>query len=410
VESVQLLGALVGLAIENAGLYSEVRHGLDELTQAQDRLVQIEKARALSAMAGGVAHEFNNILSIILGKTQFILERISDGPLRDDLRVIEEASWRAANLVRRLQGFAATRTGEGLHILDLNALVHEAVAITRPRWKDEAEAQGLKVEVVTDLAETAAVLGNPTELREMVVNLILNALDAMPRGGRLTLTTGAQRADRVELSVTDTGMGMNEIVRRRLFDPFFTTRFPHRTGLGLSVVHGVVTRHHGTIEVESQEGQGTTFRVSFPLAQGTSPTPPSASASGGEATPAPARVLLIEDEAHVRQLLVDVLAEAGHTVETAEDGFQGLARFQRGSYDVVITDLSMPERSGLEVTRTVKQMVPGTPVILITGWGDFLDPASIRESGVDLTLLKPFRNEQVLSVLAAALWLRRSRQ
>lgn len=409
VESAQLLSALVELAVENGQLYSEVSQAFNELAAVQDRLVQIEKARALGAMAGGVAHEFNNILAIILGKTQLILERTTEGRLREDLGVIGEAAWRAADLVRRLQGFAATRTVEELFVLDLNTLVQEAVALTRPRWKDEAEAQGLRVEVVTDLAETASVFGNPTELREMLVNLILNALDAMPRGGRLHLTT-RQRADQVALSVTDTGTGMSEAVRRKLFDPFFTTRSPQRTGLGLSVVYGIVTRHRGTIAVESREGEGTTFTISLPQAQRVSVTPASALAPADEATPGPARVLVIEDEEHIRRVLVSVLVAAGHAVDTAKDGLEGLNRFRSGSYDVVITDLSMPERSGLEVTRAVKQVAPGIPVILITGWGDFLDPDRIRESGVDLTLFKPFRNEQVLSVLADALRLRRPAQ
>ncbi len=407
VESAQLLAALVGLAIENARLYGEVRMAFQELTATQERLIQVEKAQALAAMAGGVAHEFNNILAIILGKTQLILQRATEGQLRDDLGVIEEAAWRAADMVRRIQGFAATRTAEGFLLVDLNNLVKEAVALGRPRWKDEMEAQGLRVEVVTDLAETAPVLGNPADLREMLVNLILNALDAMPRGGQLSLTT-RQRADRVELAVTDTGTGMSDAVRRRLFDPFFTTRSPLRTGLGLSVVHGIVTRHHGTIEVESREGEGTTFRISFALAQDTSFTGTSTPARVGEVPPAPARVLLIEDEEHIRRLLVDVLVSAGHAVETAKDGLEGLVRFQSGSYDVVITDLSMPECSGLEVTCGVKEMAPGTPVVLITGWGDLVDPARLRAAGVDLTLIKPFRNKRVLSVLAEALRLRQS--
>lgn len=404
-ESAQLLAALVGLAIENDRLYGELRQAFHQLTAAQERLIQSEKAQALEQMAGGLAHEFNNILAIILGKTQLVLERAAEGQLRDDLAVIEEAAWRAADTVRRLQGFAGTRMAEGSVLVDLNTLVQEAVALSRARWKDEAEAQGIRVETVLDLAETAPVLGNPVELREMLVNLILNALDAMPRGGRLSLTTRRQD-DRLELRVTDTGTGMSEGVRRRLFDPFFTTKSPQRAGLGLSVVRGVVGRHHGTIEVESREGEGTTFRISFPLDRRASAAPVSVSAPAGEVALTPARVLLIEDEEHIRQTLADLLTGAGHVVETAPDGIDGLARFQRGRYDVVITDLSMPGRSGLEVTRVVKQMAPGTPVILITGWGHLLDPARIQESGVDLTLVKPFRNEQVLSTLADALRLR----
>lgn len=406
VEAAQLLSAQVALAIENDRLYGAVRQAFQELAADQERRVQTEKARALEAMAGGVAHEFNNILAIILGKTQLILQQTSEEKLRDDLGVVEEAGWRAADTVRRLQSFAATRMAEGPVLLDLSALVQEAVALARPRWKDEAEAKGLRVEVITDLAETTPVVGNPTDLRETLINLILNAIDAMPAGGRLSLTT-RRRDDRVELVVNDTGTGMNETVKRRLFDPFFTTRSPQRAGLGLSVVYGVVARHQGTIEVESREGEGTRFRISFPLAQAAIPNPVPAPVTGDETARGTARVLVIEDEEHIRRMLVEILGRAGHAVETAADGLEGLARFQSGSYDVVITDLSMPECSGLEVASAVKQMAPGTPVILITGWGDLLDPARIQESGVDLMLVKPFANERVLGALANALRLRR---
>ena len=406
VEAAQLLGAQVALAFENDRLYGELRRSFQELAAGQERRVQTEKARALEAMAGGVAHEFNNILAIILGKTQLILQQTSEEKLRDDLGVVEEAGWRAADTIRRLQSFAATRMAEAPTLVNLSALVQEAVALARPRWKDEAEAHGVRVEVVTDLAETAPVVGISPDLREMLINLILNAVDAMPGGGRLYLTT-RRRDDRVELLVKDTGTGMSEMVRRRLFDPFFTTRSPQRVGLGLSVVYGVVARHQGTIEVDSREGEGTSFKILFPLAQGATPAFAPTPAPRGEAAQAPARVLVIEDEEHIREMLVELLVPAGYTVETAADGLEGLARFQSGSYDVVITDLSMPERSGLEVASAVKQMAPGTPVILITGWGDLLDPARIQESGVDLMLVKPFANERVLGALANALRLRR---
>ena len=409
VEAAQLLGAQVALTIENDRLYGELRQAFQELAAGQERRVQTEKARALEAMAGGVAHEFNNILAIILGKTQLILQQTSEETLRDDLGVVEEAGWRAADTVRRLQSFAASRMAEEPVLLNLSTLVQEAVALSRPRWKDEAEAKGLRVEVVTDLADTAPVVGNPSELREMLINLVLNAVDAMPGGGRLSLTV-RRRDDQVELVVDDTGTGMDETVKRRLFDPFFTTRSPQRTGLGLSVVHGIVARHQGTIEVESREGEGTSFRISLPLAQDAIPAPVPASVPADEIAPGAARILVIEDEEHIRRALVEILGRAGHAVETARDGLEGLARFQSGRYDVVITDLSMPERSGLEVASAVKQMAPGTPVILITGWGDLLDPARISESGVDLTVVKPFQNDWVLSAVADALRLRRPKR
>jgi signal transduction histidine kinase/CheY-like chemotaxis protein len=402
-ETATLLATQVSIAIENARLYGELRQAYEELKSTQEQLVQSEKVRALGEMAGGIAHDFNNILAIILGKTQLMLERIADQPIREDLGVIEEAAWRAAETVRRLQVFATTRGEEALLAVDLNSLVMDAIGITRPRWKDESEARGIRVEVVTNLEEIPPVLGHPVDLREMLVNLILNALDAMPQGGRLTFTTRRLDGD-VELTVSDTGVGMSEEIRRRIFDPFFTTRSPQRAGLGLSVVHGIVARHRGDIEVESREGHGATFRLTLPATQRGADRP---------VTPSPppeterASILVIEDEAPLRKTLSDILLAANHSVQVASDGLEGLAMFQRGVFDLVFTDLSMPELSGLEVARAVKKMAPKVPVILVSGWGDQLDPARIRESGVDLMIAKPFRVERVMSTLGDALALRK---
>jgi signal transduction histidine kinase len=413
-EAAQVLASLAALAIENERLYGEARDALQALTVAQERLVQTEKTRALGGMAGGVAHEFNNILAIILGKTQLMLGRAVDDPVREGLGQIEEAAWRAADVVRRLQGFAATRSDEPPALVDLNTLVHDAVTLTRGLWKDEAEARGIRIDVVTDLGETPPVLGSAAELREAVTNLVLNAIDAMPRGGRLRLTTrrageATERAgEAIELLVADSGEGMTEDVRRRIFEPFFSTRSPLRTGLGLSVVHGIVSRHRGRVDVSSEEGRGTTVTIRLPVA---SPAPPPAGTPAArESEPVraagPATILVLEDEQQIRDMLVDAIAQAGHQVESAADGLTGLARFQRGRFDVVLTDLSLPERSGLEVARDVKRMRPGTAVVLLTGWGHLVDPARLRDHGVDLTLVKPFRIDRVLAVLGDALRLR----
>ena len=402
IESAWVLGSLAALAIENDRLYGEVRAAFDRLRSTQDHLVQTEKARALGEMAGGVAHEFNNILAIILGKTQLLLARAPEEALREGLGMIEEAAWRAADIVRRLQGFAATNIEDTNGAVDVNSLVHDAVTLTRALWKDEAEACGVRIEVVTDLENMPVVQGNPAALREAVTNLLMNAIDAMPRGGRVSLTTRAAEGG-VRLTVEDTGEGMSPEVRRRAFDPFFTTRGPLRTGLGLSVVYGITVRHRGRVELASAEGRGTSVIMWLSGGQAPVPTPaPPVETPPGEAT-GPASILVLEDEEQIRGLLVDALTQAGHRVESAADGLAGLARFQSGRFDVVLTDLSLPERSGLEVARAVKRMRPGTAVVLITGWGHLLDPARLRDSGVDLMLVKPFRLERVLSVLGDAL-------
>ena len=458
VAAVQVLASLLALGMENNRLYGEVRTAFEGMASAQDQLVQTEKARAVGAMAGGIANEFNNVLAIVLGKTQLMLARVPEGSLREGLSAVEEAAWRAADIVRRLQGFAATSMDDGAGRVDLAEVVQDALALTRALWKDEAEARGTPIEVVADLGSVPPVDGQGAALREAVMNLILNAMDAMPRGGRMGLTLRSVDGG-VQLEVSDGGEGMPEDVRRRIFDPFFTTRSPHHTGLGLSVVHGVVNRHHGSVRVRSEHGGGTTVTLWFPASRAhgedlraaagvvaprsgvsdvldtadvgsapdvsEAPDVPSQSdqaqpaldaeaAAAGEAFLKPAAdsetvsILVLEDEEQIRTMLVEALTAAGHKVESAIDGLQGLARFQGGQFDVVLTDLSLPECSGLDVARSVKRLCPETPVVLITGWGHLLDPERLRESGVDLMLVKPFRLERVLSVLGDALRLRPS--
>jgi len=413
-EVATLLAAEAALAIENARLYGQARHAYEDLKAAQDQLVLTEKTRALGEIAGGIAHDFNNILAIILGTAELMLERVQNTSTRKGLETIEEAAWRGAETVRRLQRFAATGGEEEFVPVNLNAIILDAVGVTRPRWKDEAEAQGLRVEVATDLEELPPIQGNPVELREMVVNLLFNALDAMPEGGRAVVETrssGGPSGGIVEVSVSDTGVGMSEETRRRIFDPFFTTKGPRYSGLGLAVVHGVVARHHGQVEVSSEEGKGTRCVIRFPVGSEVTTSrqsPPLIKIPGRPAElREPARILVIEDETHIRGLLVQILMSEGHTVRWAVDGQHGLALFEKEEFDIVFTDLSMPEVSGWEVTHAVKKTDPRIPVVLATGWGDQLDPQRLQESGVDLVLAKPFRVEQVLSALTDALARRR---
>ena len=380
------------------------------LKAAEEQLIRLEKAQALSEIARGIAHDFNNVLAIILGTTELMRTRVQNASTREGLEVIEEAAWRGAEAVRRLQGFAVTAGKEEFVTVDLNAIVLDAVAAMRPRWKDETEAQCLRVEVVTDLGEVPPILGNPIELREMVINLLFNALEAMPEGGRVVIAS-RRWEERVEMSVSDTGVGMSEEICQRIFNPFFTTKGPQRLGLGLAVVHRVLVRHRGQTEVSSQEGQGTTFVIRFPASSApltTETTPTTAGTPQPEANPPDlARILVIENEVLLRAVLVDILMSLGHTVRWAPDGQEGLALFKQEEFDVVFTDLSMPEVSGWEVARGVKKMNPRVPVILVTGWGNQLDSKRLVESGVDLVVAKPFQMERVLSALSNALALRR---
>ncbi|MGH7389309.1 MAG: hybrid sensor histidine kinase/response regulator [Candidatus Rokuibacteriota bacterium] len=271
------------------------------------------------------------------------------------------------------------------------------VAAARPRWKDEADAQGRHIEVVTDFDTLPPILANAAEVREVLLNLIFNALDAMPGGGTLSLSTRAERGE-IHVAVTDTGVGMPEDVAARIFEPFFTTKGPQASGLGLSVSYGIVRRHGGDLTVDSRPGKGTTFTVSLPIRD--VPPPDTGGTGAAPAGTLGLRVLVIDDEDSVRQVLRDLLLRDGHQVWEAPSGEVGIGSLEYQPVDLLCTDLGMPGMTGLEVADRVRVKWPGVKVALVTGWGARVEPADLRAHGIDFLLAKPFRTDDVRRMLA----------
>src|SRR5437899_1638863 len=251
------------IALENSRLYGDLRAALRAVEESQQRVVQGERLRALGEMAGGVAHDFNNVLAIVVSRAEVLLNETEDAELQRQLNVIVKVALDAAQTVKRIQEFTRMRRARPFQPVDLASIISEVVEVTRSRWKDDAQAKGLQYDVVAESRPTPIVAGDPAELREALTNIVFNALDAMPEGGRVTLSTAVD-GDHVLCRVSDTGIGMAEDVRQRVFDPFFTTKGERGTGLGLSVVYGIVTRHNAELDVQSQLGQGTTFIIKFP--------------------------------------------------------------------------------------------------------------------------------------------------
>ena len=282
--------------------------------------------------------------------------------------------------------------------MSLNRVVEETLESTESRWRDEPRSRGVAVEVRTALApDLPPVAGDPAELREALINLILNAVDAMPEGGTLTLSTTADADGRAELLVADTGTGMPEHVRQRIFDPFFTTKGPRGTGLGLSMTYGILSRHGAQIGVESEEGRGTRFRLRFP---GTTLTE-----AADPRTPVPAaadrlRCLVVDDETAVGEVLGDIIEAAGHGAVVVDSGAAALERVRAEPFDVVFTDLAMPGISGWEVAREVTKLRPGVPVFLVTGFGVELSPQELAAHGVQTVLTKPLDMQETIALLA----------
>ncbi len=367
---------------------------MTETKRLREQLSETEKLRSLGELAGGVAHDFNNLLGAILGRVQLLRRRQWESEVDRSLAVIEKAAQDGRETVRRIQEFSRVRRDRQLTPVDLCEIVQDAVEITRVRWKTDAEARNVTIKLEMEMTPVSPVLGTPSELREVFTNLILNAVDAMPGGGRLAVRC-MQDGDDVVAEVADSGVGMTSEIRRHLFDPFFSTKGHSGTGLGLSVVYGIVTRHGGTIDVDTAPGRGTTFRLVFPSADvplvasdETPPDPP--------VEVEPGRILVIDDEPSIAELLQEALSGDGHWVETALSGTDGARMACMSAYDLVFTDLGMPDLSGWEVASRILEHKPELPIVLVTGWGANLDEEEVRTRGIAAVVHKPFEIDELL--------------
>jgi signal transduction histidine kinase/ActR/RegA family two-component response regulator len=404
-ELVRLLADQAAIAIVQAQLYGEAERRrrqaeemAENLERSQGQLVKTERLRALGEMAAGVAHDFNNLLSVILGRAELMLRRVREPAVVRDLEAVRRAAQDGADTVRRIQEFTRTRRTRAFERVDLAAVAREVVELTRPQWELEAQSRGVRYDFTVD-GTAPPVAGRPEELREVLTNLVTNAVDAMPDGGRCTVRLASER-EWATVSVRDTGVGMEEDMRRRVFEPFFTSKGPRGTGLGLAVSWGIVTRHGGTIEVESVPGRGSTFVVRLPV-----PVALPDSVTGVTVAPPTraARVLIIEDEPEVQSVLADMLREAGYIVTVAKDGTNGLDRCEEEPIDIVLSDISMPGLSGWEVAARLRARFPTVPIGFVTGWGDQLDPERLARTGVSFVIAKPFQTLDVLRHVAQAL-------
>jgi len=387
------------VAFENARLYEE--------------FVQAERLRALGQMAGGVAHDFNNLLAVVLGHTQLLRQQVEKkmkpseitSEIKRRLKIIETTTVDGAEAVKRIQEFSRVKADKRFTRVDLKKIVEDAVEITKARWKDEAQKKGITITLTTSLDELPPILGNASELREVITNIIINAVDVIPQGGRITVE--AKKAEgQAQISVTDTGPGISEEVKRKIFDPYFTTKGPQSDGLGMSVSHGIITRHEGEIEIHSEEKKGTTVTVKLPIPQAEEKKEKKAIIP--ERT-RKATILVIDDEKMVCDVLKDMLVAEGHEVIFSSSAKEGIELFKKEKVDLVFTDLGMPEIPGWQLARLIKEIDPSTPVTMITGWGIEIAEEEIKESSVDFFIAKPFQNKELLELVARAMKLKGKR-
>jgi signal transduction histidine kinase len=366
------------IALENSRLYQEVRRAFDELSQTKDQLAHAQKMEAVGLLAGGVAHDFNNLLMVITGRSDLLLHRLApEDPVRPDLELIKATGERAADLTRQLLAFSRKQMLQP-KVLNLNVVVQGLA-----RMLERLIGEDIELHAALDPA-LGLVKTDPGQIEQVLMNLAVNARDAMPDGGQLTIETsnveldaayashrvGARPGPHVMLAVTDTGHGMDENTRARIFEPFFTTKEVGKgTGLGLSTVHGIINQSGGTIWVYSEPGKGTTFKIYLPRTEDdverVDPrrvvTPP---ARGSET------ILLVEDEKGVRDLVRDVLETCGYTVLEARHGIEALAVARRhgGPIDLLLTDAVMPQMGGPELAECLVALQPGLKVLYMSGY------------------------------------------
>lgn len=391
-----LLAQQAAIAIQNASLFASAQQAMDNVQRAQAELVRSETLRGLGQMAAGIAHDLNNTLATILGQVEIQKLRVREPAVREGLALLETAALDGAQTVQRLLHFARPRGTSPLEPVDLADVVREVAEITRPRWKDEPQRHGLTIRLVLDLPDLPKIVGNPPELREVVTNLIFNAVDAMPHGGTLTLT-GSAHADTVTLTVRDTGIGMPPEIQARVFEPFFTTKGVRGTGLGLASVYGIVERFGGRVAATSAVGQGTTFTLTFRRANDEAPAGTHRQPTGFGFT---RRVVVVDDEPAVRRTIAALLEAMGHAVTEAGDGAAALRIVAEATPDLVVTDLGMPEMNGWEVARAVKAARSTLPVVLLTGWQDTTPSTQAEREPVDRILGKPVRLDALQQAIA----------
>ena len=379
----------------------ELERTLAELRRAQQQVIQQERLAALGAMAGGISHDFNNALSIIMGFGELLLRDAENGLTREvatePLKTILTAAEDAAGIVYRLREFyRPDEPGEQRRAVDLNAVVEQSISFTKPRWQTAATADGRTITITKDLVEIPCVHGDPAELREALTNLIFNAVDALPHGGTISFRTRLD-GDFVALTISDSGTGMSEEVRQRCLEPFFSTKGKSGTGLGLSMVFGILQRHAGTVEVTSELGKGTTFTLRLPAEDAGRAIPLGPSCSLDR----PLRILIVDDQPMLCQLLCQTLEDDQHAVATALSGSEALEKFRAAEFDLVITDQVMAEMTGQQLAAKLKEISPVTPVILLTGYtGDPAGTAEVTPAAIDLVLGKPLSRTALRHALA----------
>jgi signal transduction histidine kinase/ActR/RegA family two-component response regulator len=414
-EFLDQLSGHVSLAVNHMQLHQTLQRAYDDLQLSQSAVMQQERLRALGQMASGIAHDINNAISPVVLYVDAILthEKGFSDRARKQLEIIQRATGDVAHTVARMGEFYRQReTQLELGEMNVKEVLAQVFDLTRARWSDMAQQRGVVIETKLEVeGEDPMVMGIESELREALVNLVLNATDAMPEGGTLVLRTGYRLesgksvARRAFIDVVDTGVGMDDPTRRRCLEPFFTTKGERGSGLGLAMVYGITQRHGIDIEIRSSPGSGTTFTLIFPMS---SPAPQSTASVRIRKIPSHTRILLIDDDPLLLSSLREALVDDGHQVQTANGGKAGIETFKGAlkagtPFPVVITDLGMPHVDGRAVAAAIKAAAPSTLIVMLTGWGQRLVATGDVPAEVSSVLSKPPKMAELRQCIAEGL-------
>ena len=370
----------------------ELSQALETLEETQKAVIQQENLRALGQMASGIAHDFNNLLAPILGFSELLLNMPADArdneKLESFLKKIQIAAQDGAAVVSRLREFYRAHNREESEdtLIEPAALLDQVKDLTKHRWKTQSEARGIDIRFETDIQSTRFIRGNEPELRQSLANIVINAVDAIEDDGAISVIVDDWR-DRLRIRIKDTGNGMPRHIQEKCLDPFYTTKGQLGTGLGLSIVCGIVKRHGGEFAIESDEGKGTTIEMKFPAVE--APDAPILEDEREESCPSSLRIMLVDDEDVLLEVISELLATSGHVVDTFSSPETALDAFDSSDYDLVITDRAMPRMSGDQLAETIKSQRPDTPVYLMTGFGDAIKDSGERLPNIDAVLGKP---------------------
>lgn len=364
---------------------------LTEPSSWTESQTQRHRMETLGRMTMGMTHDFNNLLSGILGHIElWQMEGVEDP--EGHLLTIEQAARDGANLIGKVQRYIRQEVQQTFEVVDLSLLIEECISFTRPYWFNEPRRQGIDIEVENLISIPLPIAGSPAELRDVFVNLILNAVHALPSGGKITFD-GSRTSTQVLVSVNDNGTGMPPEVKRRVFEPLFSTKGSKGTGMGLAVAAGILREHAGSVDVVSELGVGTTFKLGFPASKQQST--PSAIPSGQASPSQSKRLLVVDDEEMVRNIINKLLTIRGHDVTTASSGKEALLAFSESTFDYIITDQGMPEMSGRELAVQLRSLHPTIPIILLTGDTDL----KVDSAFINYVMTKPFKLDELEAAL-----------